>query len=540
MIPVVTPEEMRAIDAASTIPVAALIERAGAAVAQAAIEMLGGTYGRRVVVLVGKGNNGADGRVAARRLLERGVRVELIDMAKGRVALAAPVPCDLVIDAALGTGARPGFLAPALQPNTRVLAVDIPSGLDAATGKVPENTSVLAADVTVTFAAAKPGQLFADGARLCGELRVAHIGLGVGGPNAPVKMHIIECSDVRRVLPRRATDAHKWASAVLVVGGSAGMTGAPLLAARGSYRGGAGMVRVAVPGDVVGGDEVVGVRISAERWASEVLDHVVKCRALVIGPGLGRSGVTRTAVRQVLSRAECAAVVDADALFALGDDGAAQSVAAMMRDRAPSAGGKPADEAQMLLRNAGKSRDDVGNLLPGQRAVLQATARRMGATPVAAAKLGRVSEADLEHVVRALAGRPANATVLTPHDGEFERLVGHRPSPDASHIEEVRRLAAATGAIVLLKGPTTVVGEPDGRVALVTNGDERLATAGSGDVLAGVIGALLAQGVAPFEAAWAGAWLHGHAATLGPRHGLVAGDLPLLVAAAIGDVAGNS
>ena len=513
MIPVVTPDEMRSIDASADVPVATLIERAGAAVARTALSMLGGTYGRRVVVLVGKGNNGADGRVAARMLAARGVRVQLIDMARGSVALSAPLPCDLVIDAVLGTGARPGFAAPALQRNTPVLAVDVPSGLDAATGSVPENTSVLQADVTVTFAAAKPGQLFGAGARLCGELQVVDIGLDV----SMARMHLIEASDVRAVLPTRPREAHKWASAVLVVGGSAGMTGAPRLAARGAYRSGAGMVRLAIPGDVIGDDEAVGVMLPSERWSSVALEHAVRCRAVVIGPGLGREPATRSAIRQVLSRVECAVVVDADAIAALAYHGASDGSGRTGR----------ADET---------SRDDIGNLLPGQRAVLQATARRMGAAPVAAAKLGLASDIDLEPAVRALAGRPANATVLTPHDGEFEMLVGRRPRLDATRIDEARRVAAATGAVMLLKGPTTVVAAPDGRVLLIAEGDQRLATAGSGDVLAGVIGALLAQGVEPFDAAAAGAWLHGRAAVLGPAHGLTAGDLPRLVAAAIDDV----
>jgi NAD(P)H-hydrate epimerase len=119
--------------------------------------------------------------------------------------------------------------------------------------------------------------------------------------------------------------------------------------------------------------------------------------------------------------------------------------------------------------------------------------------------------------------------VLTPHDGEYRLLTGRLPGPD--RVDDARRLAAEQAAVVLLKGPTTVVAEPGGRALLVTEGDSRLATAGTGDVLSGMIGALLAQGVGPAEAAAAGAWLHGRAARRGPDRGLVAGDLPDLVAA---------
>lgn len=125
--------------------------------------------------------------------------------------------------------------------------------------------------------------------------------------------------------------------------------------------------------------------------------------------------------------------------------------------------------------------------------------------------------------VEATAGR-ATPAVLTPHDGEFERLAGHRPSED--RMDDVHGLAAATGAVVLLKGPATIVAEPGGEVLVTTTGDQRLATAGTGDVLTGVIAALLAGGLDPFRAAAAGAFLHGRAGAVGWRHGLIAGDLP--------------
>jgi hydroxyethylthiazole kinase-like uncharacterized protein yjeF len=126
-------------------------------------------------------------------------------------------------------------------------------------------------------------------------------------------------------------------------------------------------------------------------------------------------------------------------------------------------------------------------------------------------------------------------TVLTPHDGEFARLAGGAPGDD--RVAAARTLAAETGAVVLLKGRATVVADPDGTVLVTTTGDERLATAGTGDVLAGIIGGLLATGMAPLHAAAAGAFLHGRAGALGWRRGLVAGDLPTAVPAALAEVA---
>src|SRR5262245_51627851 len=192
MIPIVTPTEMAAIDAAAPEPVEVLIGRAGVAVARAAIEMLGGTYGRRVVVLAGKGNNGNDGRDAARRLRRRGVQVVEVDAHDAPTAL--PI-ADLVIDAAFGTGFRGGWRAP--ETSAPVLAVDIPSGVDGLTGAVSER--VLPAERTVTFAALKPGLLLAPGIELTGEIEVVDIGLDTTTANA----WLVTDGDVAGWLPRR-------------------------------------------------------------------------------------------------------------------------------------------------------------------------------------------------------------------------------------------------------------------------------------------------------------------------------------------------
>jgi NAD(P)H-hydrate epimerase len=451
VIPIVTPDEMAAVDAAAPEPVDVLIDRAGAAVAAAALDLLGGAYGRRVVVLAGKGNNGADGRAAAVRLRRRGVRVEVVDAKAAPDVLPA---CDLVIDAAYGTGFRGEHVAPHVAAGTPVLAVDIPSGVSGLTGEVPGRA--LPADRTVTFAALKPGLVLDPGRSLAGEVVLADIGLDVG----PRRSGLVERDDVAAWLPRRAAQAHKWQSALLVVAGSPAMLGAAHLCARAAQRAGAGMVRLGSPGvDHDGGrpTEAVGVALAARGWGDEAVAAADRCHAIVVGPGLGTGDATRAGVRAVLE-AELPVLVDGDGLTVLGPQ-----------------------------------------------------------------------------VTAALGGRAA-ATVLTPHDGEHERLTGHRPGPD--RFAATRDLAASTGAVVLLKGSPTIVADPNGELRVVAAGRSSLATAGTGDVLSGIIGALLAQGAPALEAAAAGAWLHGRAARLGPAAGLVAGDLCELLPSALAEVTG--
>lgn len=452
MIPVVTPEHMRRVDAAAGESLDTLVARAGEAVARVAVELLGGTYGRTVSVLAGPGNNGADGRVAAERLRARGVRVHVLATEALPAELA---PSDLVIDAGFGTGFRVDRegTAPWRPPDvgrTPVLAVDVPSGLDGRTGVAAEGT--LPAVATVTFGALKPGHLFGRGPDLCGDLRLAPIGLGpaieaTGGSTTGV----VEQADVAAWVPPRGRADHKWLSAVRIVAGSPPMRGAASLCAAAAHRAGAGIVVLSVPGaEAHAPVEVIDRAVPARAWVADVLTDLHRFHALLVGPGLGRDDDTRTAVAELVAASDLPAVVDGDGLAALpwnatGDLG-------YLRDR-------------------------------------------------------------------------RGPVVLTPHDGEFALLTGRRPGTDrpaAAHA-----LAERTGAVVLLKGPTTVVADPAGPTLLVTNGDQRLATAGTGDVLAGIIAALLARGAAPAHAAAGGAWLHAAAAQAGPRHGLVASDLLL-------------
>lgn len=438
MLPVVRIAEMQAVDADAPEPVDVLIDRAGAAVARAALDLLGGGYGRRVLVLAGPGNNGADGRVAAEKLRRRGVRADVVDMAGAPPVLPE---ADLVIDAALGTGVSRDYEAP--DPGAAlVLAVDIPSGLHGDTGEALG--SPMRADVTVTFAALKPGLLLGDGPAHTGTVRIADIGLDV----SRARIHLVDDAAAAGLLPRRSTSAHKWHRSVLIVAGGPGMTGAASMAAEAAQRAGAGMVRLASPGgghlpDVA--REVVTIAVDEAGWADALVDDPGKVHAVAVGPGLGTSMAMRHQIRTLVAGIGAPIVVDGDGLTALGTDAA----------------------TVVARRSAG--------------------------------------------------------TVLTPHDGEFVRLAGHPPGAD--RIADVVELAERTGAVVLLKGPTTIVAAPDGRVRLARSGDDRLATAGTGDVLTGIVAALLAGGLDPLDAAAVGAHLHGLAGRAAPRHGAVATDV---------------
>lgn len=476
VIPVVTPEEMGAIDAAAAEPTDVLIDRAGAAVAGQALGLLGGAYGRRVVVVAGKGNNGADGRAAAERLTRRGVRVEVLDAAD----LPDELPrCDLFIDAAYGTGFRGDWHPPKVAAGTRVLAVDIPSGVDGLTGEV--HGAPWTAVRTVTFAALKPGLLLGLGPELAGDVVVADIGLDV----TSARTHLVESVDLARWLPERARDSHKWRAACWIVAGSPGMTGAAHLSAAGAQRAGAGYVRLSTPGlasDPGAPTEVVGVELPADGWAATVLADLDRIAAVGVGPGLGPDPETAIQVRALVGAADRPfVVVDGDGLSALADDVEGNVTQPRLR---------PGDDS---------SSNDTADGGPD----------------------GAV--------------QPQGPTVvLTPHNGELARLGADTAAPD--RLAEVRALAARRHAVVLAKGSTTIVADPQGRVLIVTAGDDRLATAGTGDVLTGAITALVAQGIAPLEAAAGAAHLHGRAGALAWRRGLVAGDVAAHLPAALAEL----
>ncbi len=470
MKPLLTPDEMRAVDAhavAAGTSVVTLMDRAGRAVARAVRTELGGTYGRRVVVVCGRGNNGGDGAIAARVLRSWGVRVDVFSLETGidrDVCGRALARADVVVDAMFGTGFRgvldgdAGWFAAQTEHRTSgCVAVDIPSGVDGLTGAV-EGPAVRA-DRTVCFAAAKPGVLFEPGRSRSGVVDVVDIGLDVcSGSRAGPDTGVISEADIRAWLPDRGADAHKWsAGGVFVVGGSSGMTGAPMMVSHAAMRVGAGIVWCGMPGDAAtraSGSEVVTRLLPAATDGSMGADAAIavlaaldRFRVLVLGPGLGAGSATRAAVQRIVSEAPVTLVLDADGL----------------------------------------------NALEGDMTALRARADR---------------------------GSP---TILTPHAAEYARLARRPVGPD--RIVAARALAAESRSVVLLKGPGTVVADPDGRVGVNPTGGPWLATAGSGDVLSGIIGGVAARGAGPFEAAATGAWLHGRAADVAGHTGLVAGDL---------------
>lgn len=501
MEPILTPAEMAEADRrtiAGGTSFETLVGRAGRAVARAVLAELGGAYGRRVVLVCGTGNNGADGRVAAAALTARGVRCAVFDLEAGfdRAAAARAIGrADALVDAMYGTGFRgtlegdaAWFADLTADIGTPVIAIDIPSGVDGTTGAVAG--AAVRATHTVTFAAWKPGLLAEPGRTHAGTVTIADIGIDLGPAGTDPSLARVTAADVATWWPTRDTDAHKWsAGPVMVVGGSPGMQGAPTLAAVAALRAGAGIVWAATPTT----DPALGraiVEMTPERleesvrstddalpFGVEVVHHPLpvgpsagalddagvdavlavagRFGALVVGPGLGTAPSVGPAVRRLLAECDRPLLLDADALTALAGD------PAPLRARA-DAGGAP--------------------------------------------------------------------VLLTPHEGEFARL-GGPVGPD--RIAAARRLAAATGATVLLKGPTTVVADPDGRVLVTDTGGPWLATAGSGDVLSGMAGSLLAAGLPPIRAGAAAAWLHGGAADLAGHTSLVAGDLVATLVEAI-------
>ncbi|MGQ0742988.1 MAG: NAD(P)H-hydrate dehydratase [Acidimicrobiales bacterium] len=478
MIPILTPDEMAAVDRralAKGVSEAELVLRAGAAVAAQAIRMMGGAYGRRVTVVAGKGNNGADGRAAAELLSRRGARAVVIEAGADVVRLP---PSDLVIDAAYGNRGRTGYQAP--RSAARVLAVDIPSGVNPVTGEA--GSGAVRADSTVCLAALKPGLILDPGFALAGRVTVADIGLDVGPPAQDPSPHtwVVEPGDVGACMGQRSRTDNKWTAAVVVVAGSAAMAGAGWLAAMGAIRAGAGLVRMGSPGSAHPArlpTEALALDLGSSQWPDDVLAQQDRCAALVVGPGVGSDPEVAQSVRTLIRRWRRALVVDADALGALGD-------------------------------------------------------------------LAGASEL--------LSGRDA-PTVLTPHDGEFTRLgAGDSSVAGPDRLATTRAMAARLGSVVLRKGPTTVIADPRGEVAVtVSDADARLATAGTGDVLAGMVGAFLARpprmaapivgsalgGRDALMAAAAAAQVHLMAAEGGWVRGLIAGDLPDLVPAVLSRLA---
>jgi NAD(P)H-hydrate epimerase len=481
MRPVVTAAEMRALDRATIedigIPAIALMETAGRAVAAAA------AGAQSVAVVCGPGNNGGDGFVAARVLRDAGVdaivylaaersqvkgdalaHLQILERAGGVVLpvdLGAIADAPLVIDALFGVGlARPvdgayAEVVAAINEAERRLAVDIPSGLDADTGKVLG--TCVHAHATVTMGALKVALVGAPGFAHCGEVVVADIGIPAGVvATQGVHAGLVEEADVVRWLPTPSPMDHKGRRGhALVVAGMPGMRGAGRLASLAALRAGAGLVTLAAAGEIHADDSVMTRSLEGNLGA--LLDGKA---AVVIGPGLGQSDLAAGWVGEVLASG-VPAVMDADAL----------------------------------------------NLVAG--------------------------------VTEALA-KAAGPVVITPHPGEAARLLATSTAEiEADRLAAARALAAKTHAIVVLKGARTIVCDGtlgDDHCSINPTGGPELATGGSGDVLSGVIGALLAQGLAPADAARAAVWVHGAAGDeLG--HGMISSDLPSSIAGVLRRIA---
>jgi hydroxyethylthiazole kinase-like uncharacterized protein yjeF len=478
VLPILTPAESTELDRRSAergVTTLELMERAGWEVARAAVRLAGSGYGRRAVVICGKGNNGGDGLVAARYLERAGMGASVVLVAApeelrgpaavnfrrfveggGRWRVQAPgvlerelARADVAVDALFGTGFRgvpEGAHAAAIRAvnasSLPVVAVDIPSGVEGETGAV--RGEAVRADVTVTFGALKPGVVFYPGAAHAGRVEVADIGF----PPDLVRsdLWLVEREDAAALVEPRDPEAHKRSVGVVVVlAGSRRMAGAAVLTALGAYRAGAGLVTLAVPEGILpvvqaGVTEATFLPLAetaegsaAEEAAPALLERLEEADALAVGPGLSRDPSTQALVRRVVAGSPVPVVLDADGLNAFA---------------------------------------------------------------------GRAPE---------LADRAAEA-VLTPHVGEFGRLTGlSSREVMEDRVGHARKAAAELRCTVLLKGPRTLVADPDGTVRVNPTGGPFLASGGTGDVLTGAVAAFLARGLRPADAAVLGAYVHGEA-----------------------------
>jgi NAD(P)H-hydrate epimerase len=468
------------------IPSLDFMESAGRAVFEAVCDLISGVRDKNVVVIAGKGNNGGDGFVTARLLREAGADVSALVLAdpseiagdarvnldklrqlgqeiqqilSGQQAYDALKSADAVVDAIFGTGLHGAVtgLAEAVimainRANRPTVAVDIPSGMDADTGKVLG--ACVAAEVTVTFALPKIGLVMYPGAEYVGKLIVADIGI----PHdlyREVNVSLVSKSEVKAAIPHRPADGHKGTfGTCLVFAGSAGYTGAAALSSEAALRVGAGLSILAVPQCL---QDIMSIKLTEviTRAMPETQTHALSDKALgqatalcdrassiALGCGIGTDESTRKFVQEFVRSVSKPMVIDADGLNCL----------------------------------AGAS------VLEGEHGPL----------------------------------------VITPHPGEMGRLLGKTTAEiQADRLASVKEAAARFHCVAILKGARTLVAEPGGHVFLNPTGNSGMATAGTGDVLAGMIGGLLSQGCDPLWAAVSGVYIHGlagdiAAASIGP------------------------
>ena len=470
MLKTISPQDMREMEMAffsgTGYPSILLMEHAAQAVVNALAEMA--QEGSRVLFICGSGNNGGDGCAAARLWMQRGGKADVWllkspSQMKGDAGVNAgllsncgaaltvlygdapeiPADCAAIVDALYGTGLSREMTGAALDAVQKmnasalpVLAVDIPSGVDGATGAALGEA--VCADVTVTFHRAKHGHMLFPGRRLTGKLVVADIGI-LSDWDGAQGYDVLEETDLKSLLPKRPMDGHKGTFGhVLCVAGSGGMAGAACLCAGAALRTGAGLVTAActlpvlLPLQINAPCAMAKAVCAGNTFDVSAADALIELakgkRALAIGPGLGTSEETYAAILSLLE-SDMPKVVDADAL----------------------------------------------------------------------------------NMLAAFGGRVGPHTVLTPHPGEMARLCGVTAAEiAASPVEYAQQLSQETGACVLLKGATTVIAMRE-EITLDISGCDGMATGGSGDVLTGVIAALLAQGMSPYDAARAGAYFHGTA-----------------------------
>lgn len=502
-----TAAEMRAVDEATVAagtPVATLMERAGISVAATIERVLGAPLAWHVRVYAGGGHNGGDGLVAARALAERGAHVTVVmcatrlaaatqDLLTGlagtrvrvhhapdesafAACMADDAPCDLVIDALLGTGAAGpprgtvalacAAIAATRARGVRVVAVDLPTGVSGDDGSASPDAVI--ADLTVTFGSPRRGHWLWPGRAHRGRLEVVDLGLAsvASAGLAPVELATAEA--MTSLMPRRDPRSHKTRNGrALLIGGAPGMTGALVLAARGALRSGAGYVRVAAPMSLV--DTLAAHLVDAmsvgcgeddqRTFTTSALprlrDEAGRADAVSVGNGMSTRPHATAIVRELATHLDRPLVLDADALTTL----------------APAA----------------------------------------------------------EQLVPALRLAPA-PRILTPHLGEMSRLTGQTPEElEARRIDTAHGWAMRWGVTLVLKGAPTVVAAADGRVSVNPTGSAALATAGTGDVLTGVLVSLLAQGLAPYDAARLAVHAHGLAGELAAARigllGVIASDV---------------
>ncbi|QNB46590.1 NAD(P)H-hydrate dehydratase [Thermanaerosceptrum fracticalcis] len=501
---IVTGSEMKLLDKWAVeergIPTVLLMENAGNAIAQTVKQIFASVSGRYVIILVGKGNNGGDALVAARHLHQLGAEVKLFllfppEEFQGAVKTnwhfiesldlkwhqlqddhsfyllkLSLNNCDLIIDGIFGTGFRgdpQGHVSRAIQvvneSSCPVLAIDVPSGLDADTGRVGD--PCIKANYTVTFAWAKRGLVLYPGKHFVGKLVVADISL----PQDALALldkeeHYIDRELAKKLLPQRDWEGHKNSFGhVLVIAGSRGMTGAALLTSKAVLRAGAGLVTTCLPASLAdlfdiafpegltrGMAETRERTLAAAAWW-EMSPLLANKKAVVFGPGLSTHPEIGDLLEKLLAESLVPLVIDADGLNVLAQDTG-------------------------ILKTA--------------------------KIPV----------------------------ILTPHPGEMGRLLGvSAQEVQANRVETARLAADLFQSIIVLKGAATITVVPDGHIFINSSGGPSLATAGSGDVLAGVIASFLAQGLEPACAAMLGVYVHGLAGDLlaeskGIR-GVLAGDI---------------